>query len=258
MGSRERVPMMMQELIEARCDVLVVIGNVLMAAAKKITRSIPIVMMAVFSPVENKLVASLTRPGGNVTGVVLEDFEDLTAKRLQFLKRFVPAASRVAYFREGAEGGAALGISPNTRAAADTLGLKLLPFIANTQQDLLTVLPVAVKQGANAALMDSSLAAATRDQVAIHSLMERHKLPVMHRFLNAVASGGLLAYGEESNEQYRLVAGFVDRILKGESPATMALEQPTRFRLAVNLKAARAIGLTIPEAILATTDEVIQ
>ena len=239
-------------------------GNNLVQPAMQTTRAIPIVMINSTAPVEAGLVASLVRPGGNVTGLFSEAASDLDGKRLEILKQLAPRISRVAFLldrevlddqRPGSVNTFAMS---ELRTAARRLGVTLLPFGVDTVEDLQAAIRLAMRQGADALLVRASLSAAQKDQPAFHSLAERHKLPAMYSFLNAVRSGGLVCYGRDPSELYGRAAVFIDRILKGGKPAEMPVEQPDRYRLTINLKAARAIGLEIPQSLLVQADEVIR
>jgi len=257
-GDLERMSPIVGELLERRVDVLAISGNPQIAKAIAATRDVPIVMMVSTRPVDAGLVASIARPGGNVTGMYSEPDASLNGKRLALLKQAAPGISRVAFLHDEKVNSMSGGITPETEAAAKALGLVLLPFGVDTQQQLEGALMAAIAQGANALFVDTSLAAAFGDQRAFHALAERHKLPALHTYANAVTTGGLMFYGNDSAETYRRSAYFLDRILRGSKPADLPVQQATTYILTLNMKAAKAIGLTIPAALVVQADRVIE
>ena len=250
-GEISRLDRIFDELVKMPVDVLALSGNEVVRGAMRKTRRIPIVMMISTAPVESGLVASLARPGGNVTGFSTEAATDLNGKRLELLKQAAPQVTRVAFLHDTRINPMSGGITPVTEAAAWKLGIALLRYGVDTLPDLERALEEAVRQGANGVFVDTSLSAPEKNQSAFHRLAERYKLPVMHTYLNAVATGGLMYYGPAQGVDYRGVASFIDRILRGARPAEMPVEQPSSYELVINLKAARAIGLSVPESLLA-------
>ena len=256
-GDQQRAEAILDELVRVPVDVLVVTGNDLTKWAKARTRTIPIIVLISHRPVEEGLVAALTRPGGNVTGMVL-DAANLNAKRLALLKEAVPPMARVAYLQDGRIAPMTGGLTPQTRAAATSLAITLLPYSVDTHAELEDAIADAVRKGANGALIDTSLAAAAKDQPAFHTLAERYRLPMTHAYRNAVRTGGLMYYGADTGPVYRRAAGYVDRLLRGGKAADMPMEQSSTYELIVNLKAARAIGLALPAAFVAQASQIIQ
>jgi putative ABC transport system substrate-binding protein len=253
-GHYERLPALVAELISLKIDVLVVATTPGALAAKNATRTIPIVMVATGDPVAGDLVASLARPGGNVTGLSLQN-PAVHGKRLELLKESLPGISRVAvltnpgnpihtvFWRE-------------TQAAAQALGLQLLPLKVRMPEDFDTALATATQRHAEALLaFDDSLTVGYRARLV--QLVAKRRLPAMYGFRDFAEAGGLLSYGVNLPDQYRRTAAFVDKILKGAKPADLPVEQPTKFELVINAKAAKALGLSIPPSVLARADGII-
>jgi putative tryptophan/tyrosine transport system substrate-binding protein len=256
-GDLRRADSVLEELVRAPVDVIVVSGNEIAKAAMLRTKTIPIVMLVSTLPVESGLVASLSRPGGNVTGMVYEA-ANLNAKRLAILKEAAPRVARVAFLHDGDHKTMSGGITEETRAAARLLGMTLLPYGVDTPAELERAMLDAVRNGADAVFVDTSLSAAAKDQPAFHALAERHRLPMMHTYANAVQTGGLMYYGPARGYVFRRGAAYIDRILRGGKPANMPLEQTSSYELIVNLKAAKAIDLPVPPGLIGQADELIR
>ena len=257
-GKRDRLPDLLAELVRLKVDVIVVAGGVpTVRAAKNATKTIPIVMTGGgIDPVEAGLVESLARPGGNVTGITNLP-KELGGKRLELLKEAVPKLARVAVLYDPA------GLSPVHEvkevlpAAARALGLTLQPWEVRAVDDFDRVFAAMGKQRPDGLYVTGGpLMAANRKRIADFALKTR--LPSMYRSREAVDAGGLMSYGADEADSYRRVAYFVDRILKGAKPADLPVEQPKKFELIINLKAAKQIGLTIPPNVLARADIVIK
>lgn len=255
-GSPAQADRVFAELVDARVDLMAVSGNDLIRRAIRRTKSIPIVMLVSTAPVAAGFVASATRPGGNVTGMVFQDAPELNGKRLALLKEAAPGTSKVAVLLDRT-GGMTGGVSRETAEAARNLGLVLLPYAVDNQGELEASVRDAAARGANALFVDTSLAAAAKDQPAFHALAARYRLPALYTYALAVQSGGLLFYGPKPGELYRRTAHYIDRILRGARPAEMPIEQPRVYALHVNRKAAAAIGLELPPSLLAQADEVV-
>jgi len=253
-GQERRIPSYLAEFVRLKVDVIVAGGGVPAArAAKQATNTIPIVFPAAADPVESGLVASLARPGGNVTGLSMLDPE-VTAKRVQLLKDAFPKALRVAVVHDSTRG---INQVRATEAAARSLGLQVKILEVKRIGDLSNVLESARKGHADAIMvLASGLFNAHREQIV--EFMTLQKLPAMYEHREFPDSGGLMSYGPNIREMYRRTAHFVDRILKGVKPADLPVEQPAKFELVINLKAAKALGLTIPQSLLLRADEVIQ
>jgi putative ABC transport system substrate-binding protein len=251
-GKRDRLSALARELVQLRMDVILAVGNEATHAAQDATKTIPIVMMGV-NPVEERFVASLAKPGGNITGVVISD-TGLATKRLQLLKEAVPRATRVAVLSPGA-GDYTIQLRETEKAAA-SLGVTLVVVeVRNSDYERAYASMVAGRAGA---LFVMSSPLLNRDRTPIIALAGKHRLPSISNWREYAEQGGLMAYGSNLSGLSRRLATYVDRILKGASPAGLPVEQPTAYELVINLKTAKALGLTIPPSLLLRADEVIQ
>jgi putative ABC transport system substrate-binding protein len=254
-GRYERFPELVAELVRLKVDVLVAATTPGALAAKNATRTIPVVMLAVGDPVGSGLVASLARPGGNLTGLSLLNTE-VHGKRLELLKQALPGISRVAVLTNPGNPIHAV-FWKETHAAAQTLGVQLQPVKLRGPEDFDEALAATARGRAEALLaFDDSLTLAYRTRLV--PLVAKARLPAMYGFREFPEAGGLMSYGTNNLDQYRRAATFVDKILKGAKPADLPVEQPTKFELVVNLKAAKALGLAIPPSVLARADDVIE
>ena len=255
-GKFERLQSLAAELVQLKPGVLLVHTTPANLAAKKATREIPIVMVGVADPVGVGLVPDLARPGGNITGMTNISAE-LAGKRLDLLKEILPQASRIAVIVNPGDANAQLQMRSATEAAV-RLKIQLQPVVeVRAAEDLDRAFEAIVKGGARAAIrMVDPLGSSLRKQTA--DLAARHRLPVMYPFREDAEAGGLISYGTNLPDQFRRAAAFVDKILKGARPADLPVEQPTKFELVINLKTAKALGLTIPPSVLARADEVIE
>jgi putative ABC transport system substrate-binding protein len=249
----ERLPALAAELVQRRVDVVVALSPVAFRAAQEATKTIPIVILFAGSdPVELGLVSSLARPGGNVTGVVLGSL--LAGKRLELLKEAVPRATRIAMLVAGASSGQAQ-LQEAQRAAA-LLGVRLIVIEAKGRD---YERAFATMRGERAdALFVAASPILHADRGRIIELAARYRLPAIYQWAEHVEEGGLMAYGASQRWAIRRVATYVDRMFKGANPAELPVEQATVLTLALNLKTAKALGLTIPQSVLARADEVIQ
>jgi len=254
----DRLPAFARELVGLKVDLIVTHGTPGSRAAKQATTTIPVVMASVGDPVRSGIVASLARPGGNVTGLSIQDFE-LHLKRLDLLKQAVPAASRVVSL--GVAGQQPQPVAEANRreavAAGRLLGVQLQFREVRGVDDFRDVFPAMVRDRADALLL-ANVATLNLHITEIAALATKHRLPAIAGPRAFVQAGGLLAYGVIGTDMYRRAATYVDKILKGAKPADLPVEQPTKFELVINLKAAKALGLTIPPSVLARADEVIQ
>ncbi len=256
----ERLPDLAAELVSLKVDVIVAGGTLAPLAAKQATRTIPIVLAAAGDPVGTGLVASLAKPGGNVTGLSNLS-RDLTAKRLQLLKEIVPGLSRVAVLWNAANIVAALHI-PETEAAARTLGLQVQSLEVRSPDDFENallerkVLRAAISEGGALFLVDDPLVMRYRQPIADFAI--RNRLPSTAIYKNFAEAGGLMTFGASLPDLFRRAAIFVDKIFKGAKPADLPVEQPTKFELVINLRTAKALGLTIPQSVLLRADQVIE
>jgi len=251
----ERLPHLAAELVSLKVDVIVAATAVAVHAAKEATKTIPIVMPVTTDPVETGLVASLARPGGNITGLT-PIASELSGKRLQLLKTVVPGASRIAVLSNPTSP----GVPPQMRAtevAARALGVQLQSLEVRGPDDFETAFQAATK-GRVAALIALDDPLVFTHRIRIVKLTARSRLPAMYGLTGFVEAGGLMSYGPNLADMYRRAATYVDKILKGAKPADLPVEQPTKFEFVVNLKTAKALGLTIPQSVLIRADEVIQ
>jgi putative ABC transport system substrate-binding protein len=253
-GRPDQLPALARDLVRANVDVIVTGGEQAILAAKQATSTIPIVMGASNDPVGARLVASLARPGGNVTGMTVLSRE-LSRKRLQLLKEALPRASRVAVLSNPAYPGTALDLT-ETRSAALELGFTLQNVEVHSVADLEAAL-AAARERADA-LLPLGDPFFTGQRVQLVNLATKHRFPGMYYWKEFVEAGGLMSYGPSLHDLYRRAASHVDKILKGAKPADLPVEQPTKFELIINLKTAKALGLTIPPSLLLRADQVIE
>jgi putative tryptophan/tyrosine transport system substrate-binding protein len=254
-GHVDRLPELAAELVRLKVEVMVTGVNPAALAAKRATAAIPIVMAASFFPVEDGLVASLARPGGNLTGLTQDAGEEV-AKRLQLLREVVPKLTRVATLS-----GVGMSYNPyfvtTLQDAARGLSVSILPFeIRNAEDVTRTFLEIERARADGLIVFGGPVTLAHRS--AIIDLAAKKQLPAIWSDKERVVDGGLLSYGADVADLFRRSAGYVDRILKGAKPADLPVEQPTKFVLAINLKTAKALGLTIPQSLLLRADEVIE
>jgi putative tryptophan/tyrosine transport system substrate-binding protein len=254
-GDRSRLRDLAVELVGRKVDLIVTQGAATTLAAKDATRTIPIVMASSQNAVGDGLITSLPRPGGNVTGRSLYAPE-LTPKRLEILKEAAAGMSRVALlWNVQSPGGEAQ--FREAELAARRLGLQISSLDIRIPDDLDTALAAAVQEGTGAVLvLSDSRTIGHAPQIAEAAL--RHRLPTMYAARDYVQRGGLISYGPDLKESFRLAAIHVAKILKGAKPSDLPVEQPTRFELVINLNAAKALGLTIPPTLLGRADEVIE
>jgi putative ABC transport system substrate-binding protein len=254
-GKVERMPELVAELVRLNVDVIVTGGPAATRPAKEATGTIPIVMGFDSDPVGNGFVASLARPGGNITGLS-SLYREISGKRLELLKEIVPGLSRVAVIGSSFEPGNAQTLR-DTELAAGALGVQLQYLEVQNPKDIESVFRAASKVRADAVLvLVSPVLDSQRTQIA--QLAVKSRLPVIHPQPEYVETGGLVTYGVSISDLFRRAATYVDKILKGTKPAELPIEQPTKFEFIVNLKAARQIGLTIPPNVLARADRVIK
>ncbi len=255
-GQVSRLQGLATELVAAKVDILVTAGNPASLAAKQVTSSIPIVTATGPDPVELGLAASLARPGGNVTGMTSISSE-LSAKRLELLKELIPQVSRVAALSDRTARGSALNVR-DTEVAARSLGIALQSVAVRPDPRDYDAAFVAIKRaGAGAVIVVQSSAIFSSYQ-RIAALALTHRLPSAGGSKEYAEAGGLFTYGADFPDLFRRAAVFVDKILKGAKPADLPVEQPTKFEFVINLKTAKALGLTIPQSILVRADEIIQ
>ena len=244
-----------EELAELAPDVILAHGTLTVAPLLQATRTVPIVFPIAVDPVGAGLVASLARPGGNVTGFMSFEYS-MGGKKLQLLKQIAPTVTRVAVLRDPTQGGGTSQFA-TIQAVAPSFRMKVSPInmhdVGEIEQGV-----AAFARSPNGGLIVAASGAGLRHRELIITLAARHKLPAVYFERVFVAAGGLISYGPDVIDQYRHAAGYVDRILRGEKPGDLPIQFPSKFDLVINLKTAKALGLTIPETLLATADEVIQ
>jgi putative ABC transport system substrate-binding protein len=236
-------------------DVILGAGNSSIAALLQATRSVPVVFVTATDPVGAGFVNSLARPGGNATGFLAFDYS-ISAKWLELLKEVTPSLARAGVLRNPAIA-AAIGQFAVIQAAAPSLRVEVSALNVHDTSEMESVV-AAFARGTNVGLIVTASVLALRGRDLIVGLAAKHKLPAVYYGRHYVTAGGLISYGPDWPDQYRRAAGYVDRILKGEKPADLPVQAPTRYELVVNLKTARALGLTIPPSLLARADEVIE
>ena len=254
-GKYERFPALIAELIALKVDVIVTAGTPAAVAVKKATTSIPLVMVAVGDPVGTRLVASLSRPGGNATGLS-SIAPDMEGKRLQLLREVLPNVSHIAVLWNPANL-FHVGSSKQARDAAQVMGIKLQFFAARSTEELPNAIVAILKDRPQALVVFA-------DRVFLHNrarimdfALESH-LPTAVTHQELVDNGGLMSFGANYPDMHRRAAIYVDKILKGAKPGDLPIEQPTRFELVINLKTAKALALTIPASVLLRADRVIE
>jgi putative tryptophan/tyrosine transport system substrate-binding protein len=254
-GKSDRYPVLVGELVHLGADVIVTWGTPATLAAKRATNTIPIVAGGSGDLVGEGLVASLARPGGNVTGLTNID-PDLSAKRLQLLRETFPKVARVAVLYHGGPGGDQQELS-ETQTAAEALRIQIQPLQVKETREFRNAYATMTKERAEAlVILHGSFTAFHRKELI--ELAFKHRLPTMCASPIWATDGGLMSYSRDRQDQFRRVATYVDRILAGTKPAELPVQQPTKFELMINLKTAKQIGLTIPPDVLARADRVIK
>ncbi|MBI4591241.1 MAG: ABC transporter substrate-binding protein [Candidatus Rokubacteria bacterium] len=254
-GKYERFPALIAELIALNVDVIVTAGTPATIAVKKATTSVPLVMVAVGDPVGTGIVASLNRPGGNITGLTSISPE-LEGKRLELLREVVPKLSRVAVLWNPVSPFQVIA-EKEVRAAAQVLRMNVMSLGVRTLEELEDAL-AAIARERPAALLVLADRLFLHNRARIMEFAARHRLPGVHAYRELVEAGGLMSYGPSYAGMHRRAATYVDKILKGASPADLPVERPATFELIVNLRAAKALGLTMPQSVLLRATDVIQ
>jgi ABC-type uncharacterized transport system substrate-binding protein len=252
-GKPERFAEMAAELVRRKVDVIVASSQAPALAAKRATQTIPIVMVNATDPVEVGLVASLARPGGNVTGLAQQLTPEIRAKQLQLLKEALPKVSRVAVLRSAAT---TVGLG-EYEAAGRALGLRIQFVEVRGADDLGRAFAALVGERVDALLVPGDTLLFTERQ-RVAALAREHRLPGIYSVREFTEAGGLMSYSARISEQFRRAAGYVDKILRGANPATLPVESPTQYELVINLAAAKALGLTMPPALLVRADQLIE
>ena len=251
----DRLPKLAADLVRRGVAVIVANGRAAQAA-KEATATIPIAFVAGFDPVEVGLVASMSRPGGNVTGVSILDVE-LGPKRLQLLHELVPSATIIALLVNPSDPSRAETTSKELQAAAQTLGLQLHILHASSDRDFDAVFARLVELRVGGLVIGGEPFFNSRSE-QLGALTVRHALPAIYQLRAFVATGGLVSYGGSLTDAYRLVGIYTGRILKGEKPADLPIQQATKIEMIINLKTAKMLGLTVPQSLLGRADEVIE
>jgi putative ABC transport system substrate-binding protein len=254
-GDVERYRVIAAELIALSPDVVLAYGYATASALQKATRSVPIVFASVTDPVGGGLVASLARPGGNATGFVTSEF-GFAGKWLELLKEIAPRVTRVAVLRNAAIA-SQIALFGSIQSVAPSFGVELRPIDTSDAGEIERAV-TAFAGEPNGGLIAASGAGVIRHRELIVALAAQHRLPAVYAYRGHVASGGLISYSSDQVDNFRQAAGYVSRILKGEKPADMPAQQPTKYELVINLKTAKALGLEVPASVLARADEVIQ
>ena len=255
-GKLDRLPALASELVRLKVDVIVTAGPIATRPVKQATSTIPIVMTNEGDPVGTGFVASLARPGGNITGLSTLAPE-ISGKRIELLKEILPHISRVAVFGTSTRSDNAQSLS-EVDLAAKAFGVKLQYIDVLSPNDIQNAFRAASNGRAEAVLMMAASAVVTGHRTEIIDLAAKSRLPVMYRLRDEVEEGGLMTYSVSFTDLDRRSATYVDKILKGAKPADLPVEQPTKFELVINLKAAKQIGLTVPTSVLARADKVIK
>jgi len=251
----ERYVEIANEFVRLKADVIVTSGSTATLAARKVTTTIPIVMVAGFDPVREKLAESLSHPGGNVTGVAANSTE-IAAKRLQLLREAVPKAARIALLVSNSVAGKLM--VTEMQAAAKQVGFTLVVQVQPATTDGLAAAFAAMQSARAQALIVQQNAFTTEHRKQIADLARKMRLPSMFESRGPVDAGGFMSYGTNQSGSRRRVAHYVDLVLKGAKPAHLPVELPTMFELVINLKTAKALGVNIPRALQLQADEVLQ
>jgi len=253
-GNVERYRTFAAELVALTPDVLVTAGAPAVEALQRATRTVPIVFTNVTDPVGGGLVASLARPGGNTTGLTLSEY-GLSGKWLELLKEIAPRVTRAAVLRDPVAVG--IGQFAAIQAVAPSLQMELSPVDVRDASEIERAVTAFADRPSGGLIATASAPTAIHRELII-ALATRHKLPAVYPFRYYVTGGGLISYGPDTVDQYRLAARYVDRVLKGEKPADLPVQAPTKYELVINLKTAKALALEVPPTLLARADEVIE
>ena len=251
-GDVTRLPALADELVRSKVDLIVAPAGSAALAAKNATRTIPIVMIFAAAPIELGLVSSLARPGGNITGTTFTPSLAIFGKQLEFLKAAVPSALRVAILWNPVDASQALQMN-ELQTASSALGIELQHLRAQDPAGFDGAFSAMTRERANALLVTAS-STFLAHQAKLADLALKQRLPTMFSFRESVEAGGLMAYAVNMSEFVGRAATYVDKILRGANPGDLPIEQPTRFELSVNLKVAKALGITIPSDLLARAD----
>jgi putative ABC transport system substrate-binding protein len=250
----DRLPDLVAALVHSKVDVIVAVSTPAIEAAKNATKTIPIIMAGVSDPVETGFVASLARPGGNVTGLSLQSPE-LSGKRLELLKEVIPKLSRVAFLVHRQDPGHRLFVK-EAQDAGQSLGMQIQPLAVAGFEEIEGVFPAMVRERIGGLVVQPIFIGTHGLRIA--ELAARNRLPTISDPREFADAGGLMSYGPSRAALWQRAATYVDKILKGTKPADLPVEQPTKFEFVINLKTAKQIGLTIPQSVLFRADKVIK
>jgi putative ABC transport system substrate-binding protein len=244
-----------EELVALTPDVILANGTTAVGPLLQVTRTVPIVFVQVSDPVGAGYVANLARPGGNATGFTVFEY-GMSGKWVELLKQTAPGVARAVVLRDPAQ---PTGIAQLAamHSVAPSVGVELTPVGTRDPEEIERGIATFLR-GGNGGLIVTTGTQAIRHRDLIIALASRHRLPAVYPYRFFVTGGGLMCYGPDPTDSYRRAAGYVDRILKGEKPADLAVQQPTKFELVINLNTARMLGLTVPPSLLARADEVIE
>jgi putative tryptophan/tyrosine transport system substrate-binding protein len=254
-GDAERFRRYAAELVALAPDLILAASGSTMPPLLHATRTVPIVFVQVADPVGNGFVASLARPGGNATGFTNIDFS-MSAKWLELLKQIAPGATRAAVLRDSTEP-TGIGQWGALQSVAPSFTLELTPVGVSDPGEIERAIAGFANLPNGALIVTASAPTAVHRDLII-ALATRHRLPAVYAYKYFITSGGLISYGPDTIDPYRRAAGYIDRILKGEKPADLPVQAPTKYELVINLKTAKALGLEIPDGLLARADEVIE
>jgi putative ABC transport system substrate-binding protein len=253
-ADRSRLPELMKQALQFNPDVLVTPGTPGALAAKRATTTVPIVAL-MGDPVGSGLVPSLSRPGGNLTGMSVQNAEEIPVKWIELLRELLPQISRIAVV---VDPGHPVGkvTTAQLNQAASAVQVKIIVFEARRPEDFVRIVQQARQQAQALIVQPSDLAIHSRRLIATQA--EKHRLPVLYAMSDFVEAGGLISYGSDLAVLWRRIGDYVDRVLKGASPAALPIEQPLAFDLVINLSAAKAINVTVPRTLLERADRVVQ
>ena len=253
-GDADRGRKIAAELVALAPDVILTSGNIALASMLQATRTIPMVFVQAIDPVGSGFVKSLARPGGNVTGFTQFEYS-LAGKWVELLKQIAPHVTRAAVIRDPTRG-PGIGQFAVIQAVAPALGMELSPINALDVSEMESGIAEFARSPDGGLIVTVGGTAFNRDLII--ALAARHRLPAVYPYRYFATDGGLISYGPDTIEQYRRAAGYVDRILKGEKPANLPVQAPTKYELVINLKTAKALGITIPPAVLARAEHVME
>jgi putative ABC transport system substrate-binding protein len=253
-GDSELLHRYVAELVELGPDVIMTVGSVTLAPLLQATRTVPIVFVNIADPVGAGFIQSLARPGGNATGFTNFEFS-MSGKWLELLKQIAPHVTRAAVLRDPTAS-AGIGQFGAMQAMAPSLGIELTPFALRLTGETENDLAAFARSGNSGLIVTAGGPGAHRKQII--PMASRYKLPAVYPFRYYTVDGGLISYGPDTHDPIRRAAGYVDRILRGEKPADLPVQAPTKYELVINLKTAKALGITVPSSLLTRADEVIE